>query len=162
MTNVEGILNINVTIPILAPLVNEDGIVRVGNEIRQYKHNLLKIILDGDYEKIRNLSEFTSSTDRIHVSIVERQIHQIVDIGRTKALSSCESVMDNYRLIGYEEKTFVFKGGTPCPVYRNDYYITQRSLKKILGTWQNHNTSEMQSIQRKACLDHVSARVWKG
>ncbi len=152
----EGILDMNVMIPILAPLVNEDGLVRVGNELRQYKYNVVKIILDADYNKIGDLKELTESTDKVHVAAVERQQHEIKDVGRTKALASCESIMGSYRLIAYEEKTLVNEGGTPCSVFRNDYYITQRSLKKILGTWQNHWTEQMEMRQATACLDHYN------
>lgn len=153
--NEEGILNINVMIPLLAPLVDADGLVRVGNEIRQYKYNFLKIILDADYNKISSLGGFKESTDNIHVAAVERQRHEIKDVGRTKALSSCESIVGSHRLIGYEEKIFVNDGGTPCPFYRNDYYIRMRSLKKILGTWQNFKTGQFTSNVTVA-FDHLN------
>ena len=153
--NEEGILNINVMIPILAPLVNEEGLVRVGNEIRQYKYNYLKIILDADYNKISRLSEQQEGTEKIHVAAVERQQHEIKDVGRTKALSSCESIVGSHRLIAYEEKTAVDEGGSPCKVLRNDYYIKLRSLKKILGTWQNFKTSQF-TLTSDYCLDHLN------
>lgn len=140
--NEEGILNLNVMIPMLAPLVNEESLVRIGNEIRQYKYNSLKIIRDADYNKIDALKRLNESTDEVYVATVERQVHEIKGAGRTKALSSCESIQGSHRLIGYEEKIYVNEGGTPCPFYRNDYYVQLRSLKKILGTWQNFKTGQ--------------------
>ena len=151
----EGILNMNVMIPILAPLVNEDGLVRVGNELRQYKYNFVKIILDTDYNKIDGLKELKESTDKIHVAAVERQRHEIKDVGRAKAISSCESIVGGHRLIGYEEKTVVNEGGTPCPIYSNNYYVTLRSLKRILRTWQNFNTGQL-TLNANYCLDHLN------
>ena len=152
----EGILNMNVMIPTLAPLVNEDGLVRVGNELRQYKYTTVKIILDADYNKINGLKELKESTDKIHVAAVERQTHEIKDVGRTKSsLGRCSSVNGKYWLIAYEDLSVVNEGGLPCPVYRNDYLVTLRSLKKILGTWQNHNTGQLK-LNAKYCLDHLN------
>lgn len=151
----DGVLNVNVMIPMLAPLVNEESLVRVGNEIRQYKYNYLRKILDVDYNKIGRLNELNESSDGIHVAAVERQQHEIKDVGRTKALSSCESINGSHRLIGYEEKILVNDGGTPCPFYRNDYYIRLRSLKKILGTWQNFKTTQF-TITSTVAFDHLN------
>ena len=151
----DGLLDMNVTTPSLAPLVNADGFVRVGNEIRQYKSDFLKVILDADYQKISRLDGIKESSNQFHIARVEKVINKISDASRTQALSSCESIVGSHRLISYEEKTYFNEGGVPCPVYRNDYYIMLRSLKKILGSWQNFRTSQF-TITATYALNHLN------
>lgn len=151
----DGFLDMNVTVPSLAPLINADGFVCMGKEIRQYKTDFVKIILDGDYNMMETLSTIKESTSNIHIAAVERQTTKTLDTKRTQALSSCTSTVGSHRLIGYEEHVVANEGGLPCPVYRNDFFIRTRSLKKILGTWQNFKTNQFKS-NGNVTLDHVN------
>jgi hypothetical protein len=152
----DGFLDMNVTVPSLAPLINAEGFVRVGNEIRQYKTDFVKIILDGDYNKMNELAAFKESTQNIHVGVVERQLNKISDSKRTQALSSCDTSIDRYRTIAYEEKTVANIGGSPCEVYENYYYIKMRSLKKTLGSWYNHDTGFLAVSNSSFTLVHLN------
>ncbi len=151
----EGILDMNITIPVLAPLINADGFVRIGNDIRQYKSDYVRIIQDGDYDKMVGLEGLKESVSQIHVGPVVRDLKKISDESRTQAISSCDVTNGSHRLIAYEEKTYVNEGGSPCPVYRNDYYVRLRSLKKILGTWQNFKTSQF-TLTATYVLNHLN------
>ncbi len=153
--NDDEILDMNVTFRSLAPLVNSDGFIRVGNEIFQYKTEFVKVILDADYDKIDGLGEIDESTPYVHVGEVTRTRSKISDVARTQALSKCEDVEGSHRLIGYEEMVTATEGGFPCPTYRNDYYIQARSLKKILGTWQNFKTSQFR-FSGEVTVDHLN------
>lgn len=151
----DELLDMDITVPSLAPLVNSEGFVRVGNEIRQYKSTFVKVILDGDYNSIARLPEVKESTANVHVGSVERTRTRVSDASRTQALSSCSHTAGSHRIIGYEEHVVSNEGGSPCPVYRNDYYIRARSLKRILGTWQNFRTNQFR-FRGEVTLDHVN------
>ncbi len=53
---------------ILDKVLNEDGFVKVGNEIQQYSENYYKVITDGDFEKIKLLSDSKSISNDIFVT----------------------------------------------------------------------------------------------
>lgn len=72
----DGIFTTNIYRIDLAPLVNKDGIVKVGDMIFQYSYDYLKIIEDGDESKINLLSAITETDKelRIYVDKVSRSV----------------------------------------------------------------------------------------
>lgn len=142
------LLDMNVTIPLYSSLVNEQRIIKIGSQIYQFNRNDIKIIKDGDKGKISLLDKFNSSinsttgNENIEILKVERKIQPFSPIqGKTNFVwnGSCDNTNQNYRVIGYEEDTYWANGcGSSW-----SYYIKVRSLRKILGTWQNYNTGSM-------------------
>jgi hypothetical protein len=157
--NDDELLDMNVTVPYLAPLINAAGFVRVGDEVRQYKRDRVRIILDGDYGKMEDLENVKESNANIHIGLVQRQRVKVSDAGRVQALSSCTSTVGSHRLIGYEEHVLTNEGGHPCPVYKNNFYIQTRSLKKVLGIWGNFSTNQFWS---EGCDYSFNRNLWTG
>ncbi len=135
-------------------LVNADGIVQIDGKIYQLKKDKIKVIADGDASKIRLLksTDATSKELQIEVSEVNRTSKVIEDTGRKMSNTSCTSTVDNYRLIAYEE---VASGPdqSSCGAGLH-YYYTLRSLKKILGTWQNHKTNYLKIRSDNVVINH--------
>jgi len=140
------LLEMNVTIPAYAEFVNADAIVKIGKEIYQFKKDYVRVILDGSESKIQQLKNLTTDIDGIKVYPVTRKRKEIT-VGRTNANSSCTSTVGRYRLISYDDYVVNYVPGGNCGsgIGLLNYYLTLRSLKKILGTWQNHNTGSMRT-----------------
>lgn len=144
----------NVSIPLYAYFVNVDGIVQIDGKIYQLKKDKIKVIADGDASKV-GLFKSTNKTSKelqIEVSEVNRTSKVIEDTGRKMSNTSCTSTVDNYRLIAYEEV-----GSGPEVSYCGHniyYYYTLRSLKKILGTWQNHKTDYLRIRSDNIVINH--------
>jgi hypothetical protein len=146
-------LIMNVTVPHYATVVNADGIVKIGQSIVQFKHDFIKTIKNGDVNQIKLLNTAQGSNN-ISVEPVQRTSTKVSDVGRTKELSACNNTVGSYRLIAYEE--LVWGQGATCGILVN-YYIRMRSLKKILGTWQNHNTGSLQVVSNHVKISSYQA-----
>jgi hypothetical protein len=144
-TNEFETIDMNITSPIFGAVVNKSGVFRIGDEIIMPQRDYVKIIKDGDPNKIGLLNSIIVSdkTTNIEVVNVKRDIHRKTSNGRVQAWTSCTSTNGSYRLIVYEESSAPsLPIETPCDYVPNSYWLTFRSLKKILGTWQNHQTGE--------------------
>lgn len=121
-----GVVEMNITSPSLRSILNENRIVKIGGKEYQY----------GMYEIKR-----IGSSESIPVSRNSKVID--LKMGRTETSwgASCENINDKYRVIGYEED-WTYSDGNTCNAYW-EAQIKIRSLKKILGTWQNYNTGSM-------------------
>lgn len=151
----DEIIDVNATTRILSHFINKDRLVRVGNEIRQYSYDTYKRIGNAAYDQISNLNMTSESNNQIFVGNVEHQVTP-VSVGKTQDLvGTCESVVDKYKLIAYEGITKTPKGGSPCEVWSNTYDVTLRSLRKILGTWQNYQTNFL-SITYTYSMNHYN------
>jgi hypothetical protein len=84
-----------------AELCNAQGIVKVGNIIRQFGDDYYKAILDGDASKIANLNQFTSTSqvERIFVSPVIYNGRPMDAAGRVIPLNECTNSNGNNRTI---------------------------------------------------------------
>jgi hypothetical protein len=140
------ILEMNITVPSYADFVNSDGIVKIGNEIYQFKKDYVRVITDGSVSKISLLKNLTTDKNGIEVYPVSRQ-RKLSNSGRTQANSSCQNTNGSYRLLAYEDWVGAYLPGGNCGygVFLENYYLTLRSLKRILGTWQNHQTGSLRS-----------------
>ena len=81
----------------------------------------------------------------IQVHRVERKKSKLSN-ARVSAISSCDVNSGGYRLISYENWVGYFTNYGGCNSSNETYYIQLRSLKKILGTWQNHKTNQWSFI----------------
>lgn len=139
-------IDMNVTIPIYGAVVNQSGIVAIGKSIMMPQLYSIKTIKDGDHNKIgllNNSSGRSTQHSAIEVSPVKRiSFKSSSDNGRTKNWTYCDATSGSYRTIAYEEYVEQIMGGDPCRFIPASYYIQFRSLKKFLGTWQNHQTSQ--------------------
>jgi hypothetical protein len=155
------VIDMNVTLPKYAYVVNADGIVKIGNEIIQFKYNIVKKITDNDQGKIK-LLPFYKETNESQNIIVEPLIrsHDVLyprnlSNGKIKENTSCSDINDNYKLIGYEEH--LQTGATWCGRgFGYNYYVRLRSLIRILGTWQNHKTNYLQVVSNNVKMVHYS------
>jgi hypothetical protein len=140
------ILEMNITVPSYADFVNSDGIVKIGNEIYQFKKDYVRVITDGSVSKIALLKNLTTDKNGINVYPVSRE-RKSVKNAKTQANSSCQNTNGSYRLLAYEDWVGFYLPGGNCngQLELNNYYLTLRSLKRILGTWQNHNTGELRA-----------------
>lgn len=139
--------DINVTAPHYAKIVNRDGVFRIGNSIIMPQNHMIKILKGGDVSKISMLRDATNSDDTKGIQINEIEKNSFkkseTETGRANAWTYCDTNANGYRLIVYEES---YEGNTypdeiPCYGAEAAYWLRFRSLKKVLGTWQNHNTS---------------------
>jgi hypothetical protein len=84
-----------------AQLCNSQGIVKVGNIIRQFGDDYYRAILDGDANKIAILSQFisTNQVERIFVSPVTYNGRPMDAAGRVIPLNECTNSNGNNRTI---------------------------------------------------------------
>jgi hypothetical protein len=148
------VLDMNVSVPFYAYLVNADGIVQIDGKIYQLKRGKNKVITDGDASKIGLLkaAETTSKNSQIEVFEVIQTSKVTEDVGRKMYNTYCENTNGSYRMIAYEEVA----GGpdrSSCGTGLH-YYYRLRSLKKILGTWQNHQTNDLKIRSNKVVINH--------
>ncbi|SFF53030.1 hypothetical protein SAMN04488541_104922 [Thermoflexibacter ruber] len=134
--------------PSLAPLLNIDGIVQVGQNIFQYGEDFVKIITDGDINKVNHLYKFTKSdkSQNIVVCLVNNRMKEssVPTNGKVEDwVRSCETTVNSpasYRTLVYEE-FYDYTNYTGIHPYYNPYstythFIKVRNLKRgFLGYW---------------------------
>ena len=140
-------VDMNVTVPLYGALVNKDGVYRIGDDLIMPQLNVTKFI-KGDASKLYLLKDAKESNDAMGIKVNEIARNSFnksqSEMGRMKETwTSCDDVNSPYRLIVYEQ---VVEGNTlpdevPCWGSEAWYWLRFRSLKRILGTWQNHKTS---------------------
>jgi hypothetical protein len=157
-------LDLNLPIEFYSRLVNSAGILRIGNDIHVPKKDFIMIIKDGDFGKIEDAKTYKVGNlippDIEIANVINKSnqaIEKINDTGRSSAYAgSCDNVNGSYRLIvydGWQGIIFYNDGSFPCPNVYVTYSVRFRSLKKILGTWQNHKTSQW-SLRSSLIADH--------
>lgn len=120
-----GIIDMNITTPSLGSILNENRVVKIDGIRYEY----------GKY-KIKNIE----SKNTVLVERTSRVVDQKNSpTAATFADGSCSNSNGNYKVIGYEENVYWSDG---CNNYW-DAYIKIRSLRKVLGSWQNYNTGSM-------------------
>ena len=108
-----GIFSLNLVGPAtsLIPLLNKDGIYKIGDEIHVYNSNVLKIIHDGDDSKLQMLSGIDENNDELNVSVYYTSTQPLgsasrSDNGRQSVLitntqqTKCQDVIGSQRVIG--------------------------------------------------------------
>lgn len=154
-------LDLNVPVHFYGGLLNKDGILRIGNEIHVPKMDFIMVIKDGDIAKIsiaKNYKPGDQLENGVQIARVERSIKSSnATTSKVAATLSCDNVVDRYRLIVYDEYSYIFfnDGSFPCRNEFSNYNIRLRSLRKILGTWQNHETSQW-TLRSNLIVDHWS------
>jgi hypothetical protein len=154
-----GIYNLNTTGVGLSmlPILNEDGIYKVNGKIYQHKMNLIKIIEDGDSEKIKLLDNIKSSNSELDILVFndvesDNQLDENLKLSYNHILSSggyvCEDQNGKDRVTGeirvtqaptgtnYDYHTYIFVGAENW--YNNGifggYTRKRTSFLKIRGT----------------------------
>ncbi len=120
-----GIIDMNITTPSLGSILNEQRVVKIDGNIYEYGMHEIKNIESGEKIPVMRTS-----------TVVDQKIRKTATIF---ADGSCSNSNGNYKVIGYEEE---INYGDGCLSYWQRH-IKIRSLKKILGTWQNYNTNFM-------------------
>lgn len=138
----EGI-QLNLTNLDLASILNKDGIVKVAGKIIQYSKWDVKIIEDGNPDKIALLNKITQTNKELGITVNPINFRSNSNKNAKLAYSytrSCEGATGSpaqYKIIVYEE-AYDFDDG----VLR--YWVgtyTIRTLKRgFLGYWYNHAT----------------------
>lgn len=152
-------LDLNIPVHFYGRLLNRDGILRIGNEIHVPKMDFILVIKDGDITKVGKAKNYKSGDlleSGVQIARVERRIESSSSTNaKVAATLSCDNVVGSYRLIVYDEYSYIIfnDGSFPCDNEFSNYNIRLRSLKKILGTWQNHNTSQW-SLTSNLTVDH--------
>jgi hypothetical protein len=92
----DGVMTTNIYRIDAAPLVNSDGIVKVGNVIFQYSYDYLKVIEDGDETKIQLLNEIVETDPNMNISVykVERPGNKTGNARTTFYQKSSYTVVD--------------------------------------------------------------------
>lgn len=139
------------SIPLYAYLVNADGIVQIDGKIYQLKKDKIKVIADGDASKIGLLKSTDTASKELQIEVIGTS-KVIGDTGRKMANSTCIDTNDNYRLIAYEE-VVIGPDQSYCGA-GNHYFYRLKSLKKILGTWQNHSTNYLTIRSDNVVINH--------
>lgn len=143
-------LDMNVTAPHFGSIVNVDGVFRMGDNIIMPQLKTVKILKNGDASKLTMLKNASTSdeTRGIQVNEITRNTFKKSESETARTNSetwtSCSNVNDGYKLVVYEEiyNGNVYPDEIPCYGGETSYWLGFRSLKKILGTWQNHKTSQ--------------------
>jgi hypothetical protein len=105
-------IQLNLILPELAGLLNKDGIVKIENKIIQYKRNFIKVINDGDNNKIKLLAQTntTGQDQNIVVNPVKFIKSTIVKNAKTAGVRSCDFAVGSplkWRIIVYEESVII-------------------------------------------------------
>ena len=155
-------LDLNIPLYYYSNLLNKDGILRIGNDIHVPKSDYILVIKDLDMSKVQLSKSFhigddvPKGTEIVKVtrvfnsSIFNVSNEEESKVGESEGaksmyIGSCDTNSSGYRLIVYDGTTalqYYGDGSFPCPNVTATYTVKLRSLKKVLGTWQNHQTSQ--------------------
>ena len=158
-------LDLNIPDEYYGRLLNKDGILRIGNDVHVPKRDFILIIKDGNMSKI-GLAKTYKDGDILDAGVTFAKVTHYSNSNVVKTtepgsraqeilIQSCDTNAGGYRLIVYRNYTGIAYTGysTPCQTATMSFSIRMRSLKKILGTWQNHNTSQW-TLDSKATAEH--------
>ena len=116
----QNMLNLNIPDMSLAKLTNKEGLVKIGKALYQYTQNYLKIIADGDLDKLDALTSMTESDETmgIYVSkIVYKDLQSPnAKIDQSPFDDSCTQTASNnqYRIRVDHRYTESFDNFTQC------------------------------------------------
>ncbi len=115
-------------------LINENGFVVVGNEIRQFTENQYKVIKSRDFRKINNMVKITNSIDNNDFFVSDINKDRFKSLG-THFNFQAESYTTDKQKVTLREYCYSYKTGTYN--YRVDYTVYIDNWKKnIFGTFK--------------------------
>lgn len=127
--------DLNINDYTLSKVVNREGIIKIGDSIYQYKKNTIKIIKDGDCKKIKILNNIESTNDSLKISVI--------DLKSGGGSSTSQNIHKGayktngvYKVIIYNDFTQKYQGD--LNIYRTNFQIKIRVLKKAFGCWYNN------------------------
>jgi hypothetical protein len=151
--------------PHVSLVVNRNGIVKIGKEIRQYSDVGLKTILDGDESKISLLDDIKESDESRGIRVEKAE--RVFSNGRVETNTRtlfCENIYygnPQLKILTYDEFYVLGTVGTNT---KFTHYQKTRSLRKgFLGAWYDYVTT----ISRNGVAnyrDNTNAliTVWNG
>lgn len=131
-----GFFDKNIHSDYLSKVVNPDGLIIVGDSIYQHTKDYIKVIKDGDLNKIPNLLSATTSISNLGIEVYS------IKSGTTTFNRSCQSNDGRLRIIVYED--FIQNTSTSDPKQKaTTYKVKVRSLQRRLwGLWyDNYKTN---------------------
>lgn len=107
--NSEGWFDINLPYAHIHKLLNRDGIIRIGDNIMKYSSNAVKIIRDGDENKIGLLESIKKTDSKAGIKVNDIVvIRKGIDLENAKSfvrpalVNECTNKVDRYRVRMYE------------------------------------------------------------
>lgn len=148
--------NYSVFNPSYTYVINEQGFVAIGDSIYQLTADKLKIITDGDFDKIKNIAEINSSNNNI---IVENKQNIMTQIsrgewdwgGNTGWIASGSSVGSKRIRMSVAFSSNLYSTGKGCSVTYN--VNVQCEQRKTFGGWTKVTTYT-------AINGNWNARLW--
>jgi hypothetical protein len=155
----------------LAVLVDERGLVKVGNSLLEYRENTLKEIVSGDESKLPLLKDVTISDPElgIKVSDVEVVTLRANDNGRT-AFSNAnvwctgysggggQRVNGDLKIIYYSQYDYMCWVSCLSWIYRHELFTVANNQMHQLGKWRNYQTYQL-AIQGVVNVDQYTYNI---
>jgi len=145
------LLDLNIPVEFYSHLLNNEGVLRIGNDIYVPKKDFIMIIHDGDFGKVAQAKTYkvgnTINDPSISIAKVFTEMNTVNSTVNARSqtwVQSCSHISGNYQILAYDQYTgVVLTGyGDPCTEAYADYSVQLRSLKKTLGIWFNNKTSQ--------------------
>jgi hypothetical protein len=130
----DDVMDINLPNLEIAKLVNNNGLIEIGNKIFQYRKDNVKIITDGDSKKIKDLDKYSQSSSEANVYVATvSHLSKINLAGRTEStLHSCAAANGSEKYgISFIEDYTVFTDDVGW--IHSTYTMSIGSIKLPLG-----------------------------
>ncbi|MDX9881604.1 MAG: DUF4848 domain-containing protein [Prolixibacteraceae bacterium] len=137
----------------LAPVLNANGVCKVGNSLNKFTMEDQIVILDGDLKKLKNIETYrddkvvyvfpklksTSSTDLID-DFPDDDPSENEDRWWTDNINNKRRLLNELKIYRYVYTTPNPNGG-PYLVKGYEVYLEQRAQKRSWGSWNDYNTT---------------------
>ena len=158
----EGVYHLNLPLFVFdkVKFLNRKGLVQIGDSLYQYGANTIKIIQDGNYQKLKGLSRVTENNENLGIAVhkIERKQIQLYNTSRFSGevnasplirAYACEDTRDRDRVKGFVEQGYG-KGtppGYPFSVIAYfpyvDVWAENWRRDGIFGGWTRKRTSSL-------------------
>ncbi len=143
-------VELNLFDPRLANLVNKDGIVKIGNVLHKFSRDHFKMIMDGDYNKVKDLSNITQDNQTANLQYIKVFLSfGPVKNGKTSNDVGCSNESNGYRLdgsaVGYSYYEWAPQYGQWVLRYSAYVKSTHRRYSSWWG-WVSRSTSIYRSF----------------
>ena len=141
----EEIINMNITDDFFGALVNEGGLLRIGNNVILPQRDFIKMIPASSKSLAPiYLASMENPDPDVKMSEVTRK-RNITNHNNAKSQTTenCQNTNDRYRILVDEEYTTNYETGSQCNYQFSSYKVKIRSLKRTVGIWRSHDNYEM-------------------
>ena len=157
----------------LEAFINSDGLLKVGNELREYTKESVKIIRDGDESKLNLLAKVDESDNDLNIAVHHIRA-ELVEFGAASGLNarfannaSCTGTVGIERVVGeaYRELdssvNYFGNGDATCiGAWRGSYYfnVNMYALRKkgLFGGWIQKRTKTLRATGTVTVLANLS------